>query len=110
MQGPTEPGPATPGAATPEAIPGLVGPWGEPAPEDSDPAPGRTVYVFGLVALALPAAWVLARRRRPRPAVTAATYEEAYELGRADERAAADRPSARVIPFTRRDSKRPPAR
>ncbi|MEW2445543.1 hypothetical protein [Micromonospora marina] len=61
----------------------------------------RTVYVFGLAALALPAG-LLAVRRARRDRTPAEVDEEAYALGRADERAADAPPAAKVLPFRKR--------
>ncbi|MEU4568690.1 hypothetical protein [Micromonospora sp. NPDC023956] len=116
-------------ASRPTEAPALRGPAGEVvfpetlrdeavytpnrAAPPSDPTPERrTVYVFLMGAVALPVGWFVLRRRKPAPApISAAAYEEAYELGRADERAAAEhgRPAARVIPFRPRNGERPPA-
>ncbi|MDG4801694.1 hypothetical protein [Micromonospora sp. WMMD980] len=80
-----------------------------PAPEKVTAASGppltvestRTVYVVGLAALALPAGWWVLRRRQSRETPSAAVYEEAYELGRADERATVEQPAAKVLRLPR---------
>ncbi|MFI7069574.1 hypothetical protein [Micromonospora sediminicola] len=76
----------------------LSGPSAVPFPATET----RTVYVVGLAALALPAGWWVLRRRKPRETPSAASYEAAYELGRADERATAAQPAAKVLPFRKR--------
>lgn len=98
------------GAVTPEATDGVV--WASPA--DVRPAAGTDGRVFVVAALVVPfGVWVWRRTRRPRPVVlSAAQWEEAYELGRLDEQARSRGDlgeAARVLPFRRRDSEKPPA-
>ncbi|MDG4792677.1 hypothetical protein [Micromonospora sp. WMMD1082] len=99
--------PSSSGAVPPEAARGVA--WA-PVPADDD---DDRVYVVGFAALALPVGWLAWRSRRPKPTpapapLSAAQWEAAYELGRADART---RPAeaARVIPFRRPDSEKPPA-